>query len=132
MPYDVIIIKADGSIEHTVSAKAPDYKVLRAAVGGLIETVPYLTSITVDENGQNKTYSRGRAYINEEGLLIGLPFNHRATSMWREWPQSLRAYGGDKNAMGLVGDMIFYAKQKASEARTIATSDKSPSELRNA
>lgn len=73
----LVHIPADVSKEITrepFTGSAPAYESLRAAVGGLIQPVKL------------KYEGRSRSgYVNEEGLLQGLPFNRRATVMWREW-----------------------------------------------
>lgn len=52
----------------------PPLEALQAAVGGLIE------GIRVRYEGRVR-----RAYVNEEGLLDGLPLNPKATVMAREF-----------------------------------------------
>jgi hypothetical protein len=99
--YNVFIIRANGTVEHSTQPKAPKLAQLQEAVGGWIETVPYFHKLQY--NGQ--WYRRGRAYANEEGLLHGLPINQTASHMWKE---------SFKHAYGLVGDVIFYAKGAAS------------------
>lgn len=95
--YNVFIIRASGSVEHTTQPKAPKLDQLQQAVGGYIETVPYFTKLEY----KGVMYKRGRAYANEEGILKGMLLNANASKVWR---------ANFKNASGLVGDVIFYAK----------------------
>ncbi len=98
--YAVFVISADGSVTKTIQPKKPEYQQLRNAVLGLIETVPYFTSF---EYG-GKKYNRGTAYVNEEGLIIGLAKNTAANAAWRKAVPK-----GDPDRMQLVGPVIFYA-----------------------
>ena len=68
----ITVIKPDGS-EETHEYKKVDHKILQGFVGGLIEVVPNLNKF----NGERCT-----AYVNEEGQLLPLPFNERATKLW--------------------------------------------------
>ena len=65
-----IILKTDGSEEEFLLPKTNQLKVLQKIVGGLIEVVP--------------STQEGLSIIcNEEGKLIGLPINYRATVLHR-------------------------------------------------
>jgi hypothetical protein len=101
--YFVAIIRANGAIEVSQSAKVPLLSVLQKAVDGYIETIPYFDKLSY--NGVN--YQRGTAYCNEEGLYkkADQP-NATATKMWRE-----ACPNGDPSRMALFGDVIFYAKE---------------------
>lgn len=64
-----VVIHADGTYSRKQFKQLSDYQ---QAVGGLIEPVRLL----------NHTYEEiACMYVNEEGLLIGLPFNERATKL---------------------------------------------------
>ena len=60
------IIRVDGTIEQI--GKQPDLDVIQRAVGGWIESVRCSGPL-------------GFMYCNEEGKLMGLPFNATATNM---------------------------------------------------
>lgn len=64
-----VIIFSDGAHEERVFKQLGDYQ---AAVGGLIEAVRLY-------DGKGNEYAT--AYVNEEGLLIGLPMNPTAGAL---------------------------------------------------
>jgi hypothetical protein len=68
----LIVITPNGthSVTEIKTAKGPTLKDLQTAVGGYIERV------RVRYDGRVRD-----AYIHEEGLILGLPVNNRATSM---------------------------------------------------
>lgn len=103
MTYHVLIIKTDGTITKTVQPKAPDYAQQVKAVGGYIQTIPYLTKLC----WEGVEYKRGTAFANEEGMLKGMPLNRNAMAFWK-----LSCPKGDPDRMHLCGDVIFYAKVK--------------------
>lgn len=78
MAYKIIKIQSDGKIEEVIQPKAPTYEDQRAFVGGLIQFVPHLTKIELFD------LKRGQMVINEEGMLLNLPYNAVATKIWRE------------------------------------------------
>jgi hypothetical protein len=63
-PIKALVIQPDGRIEHTTLSSYDDYN---KAVGGWIEAL---------QLGPNAS-----GYINEEGKLIGLPRNDKATKL---------------------------------------------------
>jgi len=97
--YNVIIIKAYGFIERSQQDKKPDYKQIREAVDGFIQIVPHLNKM--------ENYKRGEAYVNEEGLIRGLPFNQKATEIWLE----NLGKGHFSYEPRLFGDMIYIVKE---------------------
>lgn len=98
--YHSFILKPDGTVEEKIHPKQPEYEWLRDTVGGLIQPVGYLTKYT-DANG--KEWKRGTAYVNEEGLIISLPFNHQATMLWA---------GQYDHATLLVGNLVITFREK--------------------
>ena len=109
MTKRVFILYADGTATFTDSLKNPTYETLSKAVGGMIETIPYFTKLEYD----GITYNRGTAYCNEEGLLLGLPFNANATEAWKK-----SCPKGNVSLMHLCGDVIFYATNPQTEKTT--------------
>lgn len=103
MSYIVLEFKTDGRIIKTIQPKKPDYEQQKKAVGGFIETIPYFTKAM----HEGQLYSRGTAFANEEGQLLGLPPNRNAMALWR-----FSCPDGEFNRMSLAGDVIFYAKVK--------------------
>lgn len=101
MVYKVAVFNVDGSVTVTEQAKAPEYKQLREAVNGLIQTVVGFTAYD--------GLKRGTCYANEEGLLHGMQFNAKATQAWHD---CLKASGRpyNRDMVHLVGPVIFYAK----------------------
>ena len=81
-----LIIKTDGSVQSIElgSTSSEEYKVLSGAVGGYIQQVP------LDDSGMS-------IWCHEEGKMIGLPYNHGATKVWRR-------FWGPTNVM--VGDCV--------------------------
>lgn len=64
-----LIIKTDGTHEVKNFIVGDSYELIRDGVGGWIECVslPYLNA---------------DMWVNEEGKLNGLPFNHIGTALW--------------------------------------------------
>lgn len=82
----VMVYRANGKIEdHTSQFKGgqPGLKWLQEQVDGLIEYVGF---------------KDGDMVINEEGKLLDLAFNQKATEMW------VAEYG---NTDAIVGDVVF-------------------------
>lgn len=103
MPYIVLEIKSDGKIIKTIQPKMPGYDQLRKAVDGYFQEIPYFKSI----GHEGAFYKGGSAYANEEGRMMGLPFNTVATQCWM-----LACPNGEPDRMRLCGDVIFFAKVK--------------------
>jgi len=90
MKYKYVLMHTDGRTED-ITADAPfSLKTLQMYVGGLIQEVPMPDG--------------SRLICNDEGKLIGLPINPRATKLWNE------LYPIDKYPIGndgyVVGDVI--------------------------
>lgn len=84
---NALVIKADGSI-HGIDLgqnSEDEYNALSGAVGGYIQAVP------LSESGMN-------LWCHDEGKLIGLPYNHKATNVWVK-------YWGQTDVM--VGDCVI-------------------------
>jgi len=84
---NAMVIKTDGTI-HGIELGAnaqEEYEALRDAVGGYIQQVP------LDDSGM-------MLWCNEEGKLIGLPYNEGATNVWVK-------YWGQTDVM--VGDCVI-------------------------
>lgn len=95
----LLIVAADGSETRTpFTGKGPTYQQLRDAVGNIIQPVSVFW--------QGKTR---QAYVDEEGLLRGLPINERATEAWRKWGERTRHAVGD---MFLVGKCVIVMREK--------------------
>ena len=95
--YLSYIIPADRTkpVKEVITQGKPEYEFLRETVGGLIQPIPYFTKY----NGR----SRGTAYANEEGWLLGLPLNTRASDAW------LACF--PEGSTGLAGDVIISFRQ---------------------
>jgi len=102
----MIKIPPHGPISLDYFTKKPDYKMLREAVGGMIQEVPYFTKMTY--NGRK--FPRGIAYANEEGFMLNLPDNMRARELWR-----IACPTGDPDRMYLCGTVIFVCKEPNDE-----------------
>jgi hypothetical protein len=79
--YYVTIITTDGETLNAEHEKCPELSLLKQAVGGYTETVPYWD------------WWEGRecvAFYNEEGKLDGLPYNALATSLWHTYLSPIR------------------------------------------
>lgn len=83
---DAILIPVDGPVESVSFDRKNELSVLQDAVGGWIEMV---------DMGAN-----GALWCNEEGKLMNLPMNKRATYMW--WTMVPAARGVDV----LCGDVM--------------------------
>jgi hypothetical protein len=73
MTHTLITIPTDGK-ESRVFAK-PELHRLQEAVGGTIQLIPGF---------KHPEFKRCEAYANDSGLIDGLPFNTKATAMWKE------------------------------------------------
>jgi hypothetical protein len=83
-PRFLVVITPDGTETRTEYKARPPYEALRDAVGGLIERVK------VRHEGKIR-----EAYVSEEGLIHGLPYNKTATDMMRDaYPAQARAFYG--------------------------------------
>jgi hypothetical protein len=75
---NALVIKADGKI-HGIDLgenSRDEYETLSGAVGGMIQAVPLSDSGMV-------------LWCHEEGKLIGLPYNEKATKIWvKYWGQT--------------------------------------------
>lgn len=60
-----VLIQADGTVRR---ADLPDYQALNKAVGGYIELINF---------GDTGHF----AYLNEDGIALGLPYNDKATKL---------------------------------------------------
>ena len=112
--YTVLLVKIDGTVEETSQAKTPSYEQIKKAVGGYIEAVPHFRKYFRE---QGPVLVRGTAYVNEEGLINGLPFNEAAT---KQWLLNL-GKGPFRYTPRLHGPMIYWAKvPKIKDAPPIA------------
>lgn len=108
----LVFIPADPTKEiyrEGFSEKAAPYDRLRKAVGGLIQPV--------------KLQYEGRArdgYVNEEGIVLGMRFNRRASSMFGEY-WNKRAPAGYEIQV-LYGDAVLVFWEKI-EPSTFAAKD---------
>ena len=75
---NALVIKADGNI-HGIDLgenSVDEYEALSGAVGGMVQMVPLADSGLL-------------LWCNEEGKLIRLPYNDKATKMWvKFWGQT--------------------------------------------
>ena len=70
-----LVVPVEGPItEIELDPDASNLKTLQAAVGGYIEAVAIPSFISCDD--------QATAYVNEEGKLLGLPVNRRATDFF--------------------------------------------------
>lgn len=94
----VIRIAEDGTETKHFPAKGRkfDYKELQGFVGGMLEGVPGI---------RYKGKIVRSAYANEEGLLLGLPHNPKASDMWEGGKRSAEYMG--ERYYGLSGPVIL-------------------------
>jgi hypothetical protein len=101
--YRYVIIKTDGTTTSELHKKAPDWKEIQKYVEGLLQIIPYFSSLEYD----GRKLSRGTAYANEEGYILGMAHNETATKAWmKACPK------GDPERMQLAGPVLFVAKEK--------------------
>lgn len=94
MKGQLTVIKANGEIVRTELTSPPGLEMLKKAVGGWIECIPYF------EKFEGKPCV---AFCNEEGKLNDLPFNEVASALWFE--------AGITNDV-LVGDVAIVTGDK--------------------
>lgn len=99
--HKITVIEPDGSITSRYVHKENKLAVLQGAVGGYIELLGYFTTF----GGRRCT-----AYANEEGLIIGLPFNPFGTKLWRDQVKF------DPNSIGIVGPVAILQKFSPEES----------------
>lgn len=95
--YNMTVIAPDGSLTQFSQLKPFTLQQLQAQVDGMIERVGFF-----------KKYlgKRCDAYVNEEGHIHNLPFNHEATQLWRyQYPA----------AQPLVGNLVITYRQEIVE-----------------
>lgn len=86
-----VLIEASGNVRRV---DLPDYQALNAAVGGYIELINF---------GDTLHY----AYLNEDGIALGLPYNDKATKLC--YKHNVGLIPGDfiKGTMVVVGPPDF-------------------------
>jgi hypothetical protein len=85
----ILQLKADGSRSTLSVVGPPTLDALQAAIGGgYLELVPQFNTLREGEH-----LIRCVAFCDEEGKLKNLPFNHQATTLWREAQQRAGGYG---------------------------------------
>jgi hypothetical protein len=90
MPGILVKIQSDGTVENIpVKEKSPPLGLLQVHVGGYIE------GIKVMYEGKTRT-----AYVNDEGLLRGLPINRLATEAAQAYYQ--------RPISPIVGTMVIW------------------------
>ena len=107
----LLAITPHGAIVGHRIKSVPDYRTLRAIVGGPIELVPYFAGPVAGEVRFNNSDAEVSftdhnmtcvAFCNEHGKLEGQPPNMVATSMWRE----ITPYEIDDHLVGVVAILI--------------------------
>jgi hypothetical protein len=76
-----LVIKATNEIEIINFTNETSYEVISGAVGGYIEAITFEPTITM--------------WGNEEAKLNKLPYNHKATSLWRFYFGNTDLIAGD-------------------------------------
>lgn len=83
MQGTMLIYTAEGRLGDPPELRAlsapPTLKALQEIVGGFIEQAPYFTTISIDDE-----MHRCVAFSNEEGRVLNLPINQRATKLWND------------------------------------------------
>lgn len=101
MKGTLVTIAVDGTIttEHTSNPHLLPW--LKQTLGGYIEAIPYWTTFRTED----KKLVSCMAFCNEEGKLMELPFNGRATLWWYEAVQ--REFGSEARMNDvLVGPVV--------------------------
>lgn len=102
--YKYIIMKPDGVVSCETHKQRFEYEEVRRIVGGLVQIVPYFSSLEYE----GRKFNRGTAYANEEGWVHGLPHNPHATNAWIK-----ACPAGDPKRMDLAGTVLFVVKDKS-------------------
>lgn len=99
--YAMIVICADGRIVKHIQNTEPTLEQMQADVGGYIELIPFFTRIRYETPAEGEVvYPHGIAYCNEYGKLKNMPFNRRATEMWK-------VQNTQQITDRLLGDILF-------------------------
>ena len=106
MPYKYIVIKPSGDVLCETHKKRPEWREIQKYVEGPFQVLPYFTSLTY----QGVKYSRGTAYCNENGWVVGLKPNSLATACWK-----IACPKGDPERMRIAGTILFVSKVKEEE-----------------
>lgn len=108
----LVTIAPDGTeTREPFKGREPPYERLRALVGGIITIV----SVKCDD-GRKRT-----GFVHDEGLLIGLPFNARASKMYRAAYPGMQ--GIDPDFGYLVGPLVVVWWEKIEDSgEYVATS----------
>lgn len=73
----VVVINTDGTaVKQEIDGSLAS---MQAIVGGLIQPIDLVEDCTI--------------WVNEEGLLLGLPYNYIATDLTNQWYQGLSLVG---------------------------------------
>jgi hypothetical protein len=94
-----LILKTDGTSRMSNHESMPSLEFFRAAVGGYIEVVPYLSTLV-----RGGAVERCIAYCNEEGKLQGSPINMAAMVLWGD----AQARAGVEVRDVLCGDVVIF------------------------
>lgn len=89
MGKKVMTIKTTGEVE-TTELDEVGYDFLNAACGGWIQHIAFRDGLAM--------------YCNEEGKINRLPYNHKATSIWREYFGDTDLISGDVVVVGDLDD----------------------------
>ena len=74
--YRTFVIEPSGHIQTHVTKNAPSLDELQDWCGGWVQMVPHFTKLA--------SRTRGTAWVNEEGILLSLPYNNPATVLWQK------------------------------------------------
>ncbi len=102
----MLIIKPEGRNDSDVLLnKVPSLEELQAAVGGPIQRVPQFNKYQARQADGRYLPKECMVYCHENGKMLGLEANNKATSLWNE---CLRAgFNVHDNADYLVGDIVI-------------------------
>ncbi len=110
----IIVMKADGTI--TELAKAPTLAEMQKIVGGYVEHVAVMDRVD-DDTGEIITTSM---FVNEEGLLTGLPRNDGATRVYQrltrhQFPDAANPFRAAKDEMRKRNDRMGWTTIEGTE-----------------
>ncbi len=106
MTIHMTILKTDGTEEEVYQDTRPNLLCLQGIVGGYIERVQL--NLVIDFDKTKKLSHTPEMIVNENGLIVGLPFNRKATALYWETARN----NGCPTVNPILGDVVIFRNFK--------------------